>query len=320
MSRLVEHSLLTTKQAAQLIDVHESSVKRWCKEGKIPCDVTEGGHRRITLHELLEFADARDLHCSLSNFLPDVELIWRGLRNAQNKKNYDILFNKGYTWLREENQQLFTDLVKFCLEQGISFSELFDELISRALRQMGVDWKANVLDIGTEHHMTEIVRDILHEIRLSPVVPRVGSKKASKTTPTTDTRPVAVVGCNAGNLHDLGAHAIRIILEERGWRAIYVGANVPADDLAKLQARHKAELVCISFVSASMINEAERFIEILSRFYDTSHPYHLAIGGYDFPPNAGLQLERPPFIEINTYRSTHTFTQWLDAYAKSVTA
>ncbi|MEM8485105.1 MAG: helix-turn-helix domain-containing protein [Bacteroidota bacterium] len=319
MPKIAEQNLLTTKQAAQLIDVHESSVKRWCKEGKIPCDVTEGGHRRISLHELLEFADTRNLHCSLSHFLPEIQLVWRGLRNAQNKKNYDILFNKGYTWLRQENQQLFTHLVKFCLEQGISFSELFDELISRALRQMGVDWQSNVLDIGTEHHMTEIVRDILHEIRLNPVELRVGSKKGGRSRQTIDPQPVAVVGCNAGNLHDLGAHAIRIILEERGWRAIYVGANVPADDLAKLQARHNASLVCISFVSASMINEAERFIEILSRFYNPSHPYHLAIGGYDFPPNAGLQLERPPFIEINTYRSTNAFTQWLDQYAKSVT-
>ena len=48
--------LLTTSQAASLLQVHESSVKRWSNAGRVAPAKTTGGHRRITLSALLELA------------------------------------------------------------------------------------------------------------------------------------------------------------------------------------------------------------------------------------------------------------------------
>lgn len=318
MAYIVDYALLTTKQAAQLISVHESSVKRWCKEGSLACDVTEGGHRRITLQDLLGFAREKNLKCSLVAFPAHVEDVWSGLRQAQSKKNFEKLFQLAYAWLKQGEVTYYKQLIRFCLEQGIPFDEVFDDLISQTLRQMGKDWQANHLSIGSEHHMTEVIRDLLHEIRLDTEHNLVEENFEEKDTGSGQRR--AIVGCNAGNHHDLGAQAIRIILQQKGWQAIFVGANMPADDFAKLQTRYKAELVCISFASASMISEAERVIEMLSRFYEVHCPYHLAIGGYTFPDDATVQLARPPFIDINTYRSTSAFSRWLDHHLNSETA
>ncbi len=314
MAYIVDYALLTTKQAAQLINVHESSIKRWCKEGSLACDVTEGGHRRITLQDLLGFAGEKKLDCSLAAFSTHVEKVWSSLRQAQSKRSFEKLFQLGYDWLRNDEGTYYGKLIRFCLEQGIPFNQVFDEIISRTLRQIGKDWQDNHLGIGTEHYITEVIRDLMQEIRLiapynQPVEENIASSERR-----------AIVGCNAGNHHDLGAQAIRIILQRKGWKTIFVGANMPADDFAKLQVRHKAELVCISFVSASMMSEAERVIEMLSRFYEANCPYHLAIGGYSFPDGATTQLARPPFLGINTYRSTTTFSHWLDHHSIPETA
>ncbi len=318
MNNHVDYTPLTTKQAAQLVYVHESSVKRWCKEGNLSCDITEGGHRRIALQDLLDFAETRNMPCLLGVFNSNAQDIWHALRQAQHKDNFDLLFHKAYQWLRQPAPDLFSQLVLFCLEQGIHFSVLFDAVIARALRQLGVDWQNNELDIGTEHYITEIIRDVLHMVRLQlkslneHASTSDTDKHAGHNTHQTTSELRAIVGSNAGNMHDIGAQAIRIILELKGWKTIYLGANVPVTDFAKIQARHKAQLVCISFISSNMISEAGRFIDVLARFYDDSAPYHLAIGGHLFPADARADLIQPPFEDVNVYRSTYAFDQWLD--------
>lgn len=313
---IVDYTPLTTKQAAQLIHVHESSVKRWCREGLLRFDVTEGGHRRIELKNLLDFAANRKLACSLSNFPDDYREVWQGLRNAQSKRNYDILCKRAYTWLTNPPEDLFGPLIRFCLEQGLPFDALFDEVIAKSLRQMGKAWQDNKLNIGQEHYATESIRDALHEILFKhrqETLPVNGQEIPPK-------KQLAIIGCNAGNLHDLGAFAIRIMLEKRGWDTIYLGSNVPANDFGVLQARYNAQLVCISFVSQSIMSESERFIDLLARFYDPNHPYHLAIGSHAFPIDAADTLRRPPFLGINTYRSTLSFNKWLASHSLSVNA
>ncbi len=314
MTKIADYTLLTTKQAAQLIHVHESSVKRWCREGLLPFDVTDGGHRRIELKDLLDFAETRKLECSMSNFPDDFREVWRGLRSAQSKKNYDILCKRAYSWLTNPQDDLFAPLIRFCLEQNLPFDELFDEVIAKSLRRMGKAWRENELNIGQEHYGTESVRDVMHEIRLNQEKEATGLNGHQND----NSRRLAIIGCNAGNLHDLGAFAIRIILEKQGWETIYLGSNVPANDFGLLQARYNAQLVCISFVSESIMSESERFVDLLARFYDPNHPYHLAIGSHAFPLDATDRLRRAPFLGVNTYKSTLSFNQWLDAHSLSV--
>lgn len=41
--------LLTIRELAAALDVHENSIRNWCKKGKIPFTLTKGGHRRFDL-------------------------------------------------------------------------------------------------------------------------------------------------------------------------------------------------------------------------------------------------------------------------------
>lgn len=319
MNNIDEYTFLTTKQAAQLISVHESSVKRWCKDGQMVHDITDGGHRRIHVDDLLVFARARNQACSLAEFAGDSARVWRMFRNAQSKGKYDNLINQGYTWLAGIQPHLFKKLITFCLEQGISFSELFDNVIARILKRIGEDWHSNNLDIGTEHYMTEIVRDLMHELRIAQNTDRLSSSDPKIMQLPHRTR-TAIVGCNEGNAHDMGAQAIRMVLEKQGWRVLFLGANVPANEFAKMQVRHNAQLLCISFVTANTMALASRLVEILAKFYDTAHPYHLTLGGRSFPEEASRSLEPSPFTSLQVYRSIHDFSGWLQHHQTSIAA
>ncbi len=319
MKDIDEYNYLTTKQAAQLISVHESSVKRWCKDGQMVHDITDGGHRRIHIDDLLVFARGKELNCSLANFAGDSSKVWALFRNAQSKGNYEGLVHQAYTWLREFQMLMFKKLIIFCLEQDLSFSDVFDNLIASILKRIGDDWHSNQLDIGTEHYMTAVVRDLIHELRAAPSAARQATADP-KIKQLPQTSRTAVVGCNEGNSHDISAHAIRIILEQEGWHVIFLGADVPASEFAKMQVRHNAQLLCISFVTANMIATAARTKEILAKFYDPSHPYHLALGGQTFPEDASISLAPAPFTSLQIYQSTGDFNGWLQHHQTSIAA
>lgn len=46
---------LTPHEAAELLHVTVQSIRRYCDEGKIPCIITPGGHRRIKKSDLDTF-------------------------------------------------------------------------------------------------------------------------------------------------------------------------------------------------------------------------------------------------------------------------
>lgn len=61
-------SWLTLGQAAQLLDVHPTTLRRWANHGDIPTLVTPGGHRRFSTVELARFARQRSALRNVDGF------------------------------------------------------------------------------------------------------------------------------------------------------------------------------------------------------------------------------------------------------------
>ncbi|MCU0411722.1 MAG: helix-turn-helix domain-containing protein, partial [Bacteroidetes bacterium] len=49
-------SSYSTADLARILEVNESTVKRWADNGHIECIKTKGGHRRFTVGAVLKFA------------------------------------------------------------------------------------------------------------------------------------------------------------------------------------------------------------------------------------------------------------------------
>lgn len=61
MTRLDEHApaeaYLRPSEVARILHVSPKTVDRWANQGRIPCIVTLGGHRRFTREDVAAIAD-----------------------------------------------------------------------------------------------------------------------------------------------------------------------------------------------------------------------------------------------------------------------
>lgn len=55
-SQLGSDRVLTSHEAASLLQVNRSSVNNWVREGRLPAFRTPGGHRRVRISDLINFA------------------------------------------------------------------------------------------------------------------------------------------------------------------------------------------------------------------------------------------------------------------------
>ena len=60
--------------------------------------------------------------------------------------------------------------------------------------------------------------------------------------------PVVLVATPANQLHELGAMLAATTASGNGWRVVYLGANLPAEELARAARHVKAEAVALSIV------------------------------------------------------------------------
>ncbi|HMB68871.1 MAG TPA: MerR family transcriptional regulator [bacterium] len=101
---------------------------------------------------------------------------------------------------------------------SMSPAVLRDDLICTLLRETGRQWRDGKLRVAHEHLLTAVVRSFLGAQRSTSLAgPRA---------------PAIVLGTPAGQRHEMGALLAATAAEEVGWKAIYVGADLPAAEIA----------------------------------------------------------------------------------------
>jgi excisionase family DNA binding protein len=290
---------ISTRQASDLLGVHESSVKRWCSSGELPCDYTPGGHRRILLRDLAPFSRERELAYALAAFGDAAETVWAGTLAVQKKDDYAALVDLLYGWLRGDGSPLAGDLLAFLRRQGVPLPALLDEVLAPVMYRVGTEYHEGVLSIGDEHRMTHLVRDLLVRLHFA-VEPSPGAA-----------RPVAVVGCARSEVHELGALMSRVLLEDAGWRVVYLGLNVPTEEFARQQQAHDADLVCISMMPPIGTPEAVVMADVLAHLYDARHPYRLVFGGRAVSERIGELVAHAPHLDVQVFGRMAAFAAWV---------
>jgi excisionase family DNA binding protein len=305
-----DNQLLTTSAAAGLLDVHPSTVKRWCDEPALPSGKTVGGHRRIHLKDLLAFAEGRGIETILDVFDPWQANVWSALSAARGPQGFHRLIGLGLAWLaRGETELLGRLILEAGRDESIPFSRFLDECIREFMREVGEEWRKGRLQVGEEHLATQVIEEVLVRLRIESR----GDRTVLRTVP--GAHPVALVGCVEGDQHELGAQAVRAVLERAGWRVYYLGPNVPLEEFAATQRAQSASLVCMSFSPHSGIPDLQRALTVLGEFYRPMNPYALALGG-DSSEISAADLPKAPFEALSFFRSAGEFQDWLEAYGE----
>lgn len=124
-------------------------------------------------------------------------------------------------------------LVQQALADGLGVSEIHTEVLAKAQAEMGRMWQAGEVNVAEEHLGSRVVEDVLAFLRARmPRAPGNGRR--------------VVVASVAGNLHDIGARMVADHFEMAGWSTLFLGADMPCEDLVASLGAFDAQLVALS--------------------------------------------------------------------------
>lgn len=301
-----ESVLLTSSQAATLLEVHESSVKRWTNDGALQPILTKGGHRRIPLSGLIEFARIGRADASLLRMAPFEEDMAKAALAARERNDFrpfaDLIVRLCDTQPPGYLVRALRYLESACT---VPLTRSFDLGVAEAMRRIGSEWSDGTRSVAREHRFTQKVLDALHGLRYAEMDPPLSAA------------PIAIVACAESNYHEIGSMFVRIALEGAGWRVCYLGSNVPYAELAPIQAELGALLVAVSFPPPCGNDHAKRCLAALGAGYRPDNAFSVALGGGGLDPDS-LEFPSRPFRSAKVWESTEALQNWARAQARAV--
>jgi DNA-binding transcriptional MerR regulator/methylmalonyl-CoA mutase cobalamin-binding subunit len=109
-----------------------------------------------------------------------------------------------------------------------------DEVVMPLMHRVGELWHQGEVRPAHEHMASAVVRSVLSNL-ITWRSPDPGSPEVVVVTP-------------AGQWHELGALAAAAAAASAGWRVTYMGANLPAEDIAAAARARSARAVALSLV------------------------------------------------------------------------
>jgi len=128
-------------------------------------------------------------------------------------------------------------------QQGVI--AFIEDVASPILRRLGDDWHAGRATIAHEHLASSTVHDLVTQAMRS-----VGHGGDS---------PAVLVATPTGERHAIGAALVGATAAAEGWRVLYLGADVPASEIAAAAIATQVRVVAVSVTyvrdGAAMLNE-----------------------------------------------------------------
>lgn len=305
MERFDTKLTLTSTETAELLSVSPSTVKRWCNQGELEFETTSGGHRRLLLEDVMDFARARDLDTILTPFRPYEPHVWSAMQAIRQDGSFRELHALAMGWVsRGEFRSLGLLYEAIGRDPSVDLCAFFDEAVRGLMRRVGDSWEQGRLRIGDEHLVSQVMLEVLLGMRSTRRAPSGANNGAPSR--------VAVVGASEGSRHHLGALCIRLALERKGWDVLFLGADAPLEDLAAIQSARGASLMCVSVAPHPTPGDLARTIRVLGGLYDRTHAYSLELGGAiegQLPPD----LLRGPFEHLGVHDSCASLCAFVDA-------
>ena len=126
--------------------------------------------------------------------------------------------------------------------------EVLAGVVMPYLQELGRRWETGAVDVAQEHFASNLLRS-----RLLPLVEHHGVGNRT-----------AVLACPPGELHDLPLLVLAVGLSRRGWRTVFLGADVPLPDLARTVHAVQPDVVVLAATDPARFDEAIRPLKSLS--------------------------------------------------------
>ncbi|MDG0029413.1 cobalamin B12-binding domain-containing protein [Priestia sp. Y58] len=188
------------------------------------------------------------------------------------------------------------------IHQGNNSLDIYENLITTAMRVTGDMWEENIISVADEHVATTTCDYVLTRYRFYKKIQGHAS----------DTAPRALLLCLEQEQHFIGLKMVALLFEEHGWNTRFLGANLPLEYAEKMAIEWKPHMVGLS---VSIPYHIERLAEY-TKTLDKLEPRPTVMVG-------GRLVSQ---IDFRSYCSEHTrlipdlhqLNNWLISYHKGV--
>ena len=270
--------LYPIKVVSRLTSLSAHVIRIWEKRYKavVPAR-TETNRRLYTEHDVMKLRLLQKLTSfgynigQIGNFtLPQLqelaelditEKIADSLTSLDENQNHSLI-KEAMTAIRLLDSDKLEDILLQAIVQ-IGQNRILEELISPVLEELGQQWQEGHIRAYHEHLATTVIRkfltDQIAKISISPHAPSI------------------IVTTPIGQLHELGALIASFVATHQGWQVVYLGANLPAEDIAAAALEKNIKYVLLSIIYPA--NDPKLHTEILQLSEYLQGKTKLIIGG-----------------------------------------
>ncbi len=276
-------NFLNSQEAADVLGVNVSSIKRWTDSGKLECIQTAGGHRKFLMSHLVKFIEAHDTKTSKANVFQiekesDVEISYHIL-----KGDFETLIDHMVSKAQLSDRFAVQKVLNGLYLGHYPLHMIYDHLVTPVLIQIGTLWMGKNLSIIEEHIAAQTIRDAIN--RLQGII-RIPDKKEGK----------AIFLNLSTELHDIGLKMVENIMEVRGFQTFFSGQMTPLIQIEQIFDKVQPDRL---YISSTYVNELEATQMEADKLFDIckQHDTRIYVGGRGWDV---LSYDHPA-VEIRLY-------------------
>lgn len=145
------------------------------------------------------------------------------------------------------------------MDGGATLAQACVQIMQPALYEVGKLWQQNRITVSQEHLASAISQNVL-----------VGAYMKASFAPATG--QAAVFACVEGNHHGLGLRMLSDAFETRGWKAAYLGTDVPLQDLVQDIGTRRPQLLALSASLPQHLSTVRQTVQALHAELGTACP------------------------------------------------
>jgi MerR family transcriptional regulator, light-induced transcriptional regulator len=168
------------------------------------------------------------------------------------------------------------DIVMDAYRSGYPIPGIYMDIFQEALYEIGRLWESNRISVADEHLGTAITQYVMSNLYQHLEI-------------SDERRGKFVVTGVQGELHQLGANMVADVLDADGWDTVFLGTNVPEEEIIQSLRRHRADLFGISSTMLFNIPKVIGLVEAVRGEYGNS--VHIMLGGSAFKTLEALPRE-----------------------------
>lgn len=180
----------------------------------------------------------------------------------------DVEFKDYMKSLLAGDKKRIRQIIHQLLEKEIPSEVIYQEFITRAMRQTGLLWEKGDLPIWKEHFISEMVQENMAMIKNARILTSESKRMILAIVPGAET-------------HTIGIRMIADRLEADGYPVIFLGNNIPSENIVQAIRENKPHALLLSVTMTQHIDSVKLLIDKIKQTFGTKAPTIL-IGGAAF--------------------------------------